>query len=446
MNFNNIHKIYFIGIGGIGMSNLARYFKHFGKDVSGYDKTRTDLTKELENEGIHITYEDSLETLPELSLEDSLVVFTPAIPADHKQKNELIRRGFQLYKRSEVLGLITQNTYCLAVSGTHGKTSTTSLLGHILHENKVESTAFLGGICENYNSNLILGGDKISVVEADEFDRSFLRLSPDAIVITSMDADHLDIYGEHDELKKSFQEFVDKLPENGILITKKGLPIQGLTYAVEETADFEAQNVRVENGAFLYDVRYKDMIYPDFELHMPGRHNIENALAATAMALQAGLNFDQIKSGIKTFKGIKRRFSIHYNKEVGYVDDYAHHPTEIDAIIDGVRELFPNKKILGVFQPHLFSRTRDFADDFAQSLSQLDELILMDIYPARELPIEGITSEWLLSKINLKNKELGALENTYDKIKSKNFDVLLTIGAGNIDTLVQPITNWLETR
>ncbi len=447
MNLDRIHNVYFIGIGGIGMSALARYFKSAGKEVYGYDKTETVLTKKLASEGIHITYEDKIETIPEnIKPENSLIVFTPAIPKDHVQKNELVKRGFYLYKRSEVLGIITKNTTCLAVAGTHGKTSTTSLLGHILHENHVESTAFLGGIAENYNSNLILGGTQYSVVEADEFDRSFLKLSPDMIAITSMDADHLDIYGEHAALEKSFQDFVNQLPEDGVLITKKGLPIQGITYAVEEDADVVAQNIRVENGAFVFDVNYKGTLFPHFELFLPGRHNIENALAAITVAVQIGLEWDEIKKAIRSFKGIKRRFSIHYNEEVVYIDDYAHHPTELNAAFDAVREMYPGKKLLAVFQPHLFSRTRDFADDFAQSLAQADELILMDIYPAREEPIEGVTSEWLLHKIPSEKKEIGTLENTIDKIKEKEFDVLLTVGAGNIDTLVEPLKQWLNER
>lgn len=447
MNLNTIHNVYFIGIGGIGMSALARYFKSIGKKVAGYDKTETTLTKELTSEGISITYEDRVETIPEnITLDDSLIVFTPAIPENHLQKNELLTRGFHLYKRSEVLGIITENTVCLAVAGTHGKTSTTSLLGHILHQNKVESTAFLGGIAENYNSNLILGGTKYSVVEADEFDRSFLKLSPDIISITSMDADHLDVYGEHAALEESFQDFVDSLPKEGKLITKKGLPIQGITYAIEEEADVMAQNVRVENGAFVFDVNYKGKLYTDFELFLLGRHNIENALAAITMAIQIGLQFDEIKKAIRSFKGIKRRFSIHYQKEVVYIDDYAHHPTELNAAFNAVREMYPNKKLLTVFQPHLFSRTRDFVDDFAQSLAQSDELILMDIYPAREESIKGVTSEWLLHKIPLEKKEIGTLENTIDKIKAKEFDILLTVGAGNIDTLVKPLKQWLNER
>ncbi|MFV0237838.1 MAG: UDP-N-acetylmuramate--L-alanine ligase [Flavobacteriales bacterium] len=447
MNLRELHNVYFLGIGGIGMSALARYFKSVGKQVLGYDKTPTLLTQRLESEGIYITYEDLVESIPkEMTSKNSLVVYTPAIPENHIQRNELTKRGFQLYKRSEVLGLITKNTTCLAVAGTHGKTSTTSLLGHILHENKVESTAFLGGICENYNSNLILGGNQYSVVEADEFDRSFLKLSPDVIAITSMDADHLDIYKEHTALEESFQDFVNKLSEKGVLITKKGLPIQGITYAIEEPADFIAKDVRIENGAFVFNVWNKDKLYKDFKLYLPGRHNIENALAAISMALETGLSLEEIKKSIQTFKGIKRRFSIHYNKEVVYIDDYAHHPTELNATFDAVREMFPNKKLLVVFQPHLFSRTQDFIEDFAKSLARVDELILMDIYPARELPIEGVTSKWLLSKIELEEKEIGTLEDTLEKIKEKEFDVLLTVGAGSIDLLVEPINKWLNER
>ncbi len=445
MDINKVHSVYFIGVGGIGMSGLARYFQSINKKVFGYDKTTTVLTEKLEEEGIIVTYEDSIETIPdEINSKDSLVIFTPAIPNDNLQMNYLLEKGFNIYKRSEVLGFITKSTKCLAVAGTHGKTSTSSLLGHILFDNNINSSAFLGGICENYNSNLILGGDEYSVVEADEFDRSFLKLSPNIIAITSMDADHLDIYGEYEELEKSFEEFVSKLPSDGVLITKKGLPIQGITYAIEEEADFIARNIRVNKGAFLFDVENKGQTYKDFIIYLPGRHNIENALASIVIALEVGLTYDEIKNSIKNFKGIKRRFSIHYNKDVIYIDDYAHHPTELNAVIDAIKEMFPGKKILGVFQPHLFSRTQDFVDDFVESLSQFDELILMDIYPARELPIQGVTSEWLLRKIKIENKELANLKNVMSKIKGKDFDILLTVGAGSIYKLVEPLKEWLN--
>lgn len=447
INIKKIDTVYFIGIGGIGMSALARYFKYAGKKVLGYDRIKTDLTRQLQKEGIPITYEDSLKTLPAyLNLNDSLIVYTPAIPKNHVQTNELIKRGFPLYKRSEILGMITQNTTCIAVSGTHGKTSTASLLGHILYENNIKSTAFFGGICENYQSNLILGGNEYSVVEADEFDRSFLKLSPDIIIITSMDADHLDIYGAHDELEKSFQEFVGKLSETGRLITRKKLPIQGTTYAIDGKADMAAQNIRIKNGIFIFDVLHEGSTHYDFELSLPGKHNIENALAAITVARILGLSFEEIRASIKTFRGIKRRFSIHYNKKRVYIDDYAHHPAELDAVINTVKELFIEKKLLVVFQPHLYSRTRDFAEAFAKSLSQADELIIMDIYPARELPIEGITSKWLLSKISLANKQLANRTSVLDKIKASDFEVLLTAGAGNIDTLVTPIKKWLNEK
>ncbi len=435
---------YFIGAGGIGMSALARYFKYLEKVVLGYDKTPTELTNQLEKEGIDLHFEDHLDKIPNfLTPENTLVIYTPAVPMEHKELNYFLDNGFQVMKRSEVLGEITRSSYGIAVAGTHGKTTTSSILGHILHESGLESTAFLGGVLENYDTNFLINGNKITVSEADEFDRSFLRLSPKIGIITSMDADHLDIYGNKEEFEQTFKEFSQKITEK--LFVRKGLPIPNAsTYGVESGADFDAVNIRIENGIYHFDLNTPAGVYENFELKLPGKHNVENATAAIAVALHLQVPVAKIKQALEDFRGVKRRFNRWDIKGKIYIDDYAHHPTELNAVISSVKEMFPEKKILGVFQPHLFTRTRDFIDGFAESLSQFDELVLLDIYPARELPIDGITSQALADKINLKNKEVCSLSEAMELIKSKDFDVLVTVGAGNIDTLVKPIKKWLD--
>lgn len=435
---------YFIGAGGIGMSALARYFKSLEKVVLGYDKTPTELTLQLEKEGIDLHFEDHLDKIPNfLTPENALIIFTPAVPKNHQELNYFLQNGFTVMKRSEVLGEITRNTFGIAVAGTHGKTTTSSILGHILKEADLKSTAFLGGVVQNYDSNIILNGAEITVSEADEFDRSFLRLSPKIGIITSMDADHLDIYGSKEEFEQTFIEFSRKVTEK--LFVRKGLPISGAsTYGVESGADFDAENIRIENGIYRFDVKTPDATFRDFVLKLPGKHNVENAVAAIAVALYLKIPAEKIRSGLENFIGVKRRFNRWDINGKVYIDDYAHHPTELNAVIHSVKEMFPGKKVLGVFQPHLFSRTRDFQDGFAKSLEQFDELILLEIYPAREEPIEGVTSSALLEKIRLDRKEVIALENTLDLIKTKDFDVLVTVGAGNIDTLVKPIKEWMN--
>lgn len=434
---------YFIGAGGIGMSALARFFKFNGKEVLGYDKTPTDLTNQLQKEGIDVHFEDNLAYIPkELTPQNTLVIYTPAVPKDHLEYNYFLSNGFQVLKRSEVLGEITKNSFGIAVAGTHGKTTTSSLIGHILHEAGLESTSFLGGILENYNSNIIIGGNEITVSEADEFDRSFLRLSPKIAVITSMDADHLDIYGDKEAFEQTFIEFSQKATEK--LFIRNGLPIENATtYGVESEADFDALNIRIENGNYHFDLRTPNGVFGDFEIKLPGRHNVENATAAIAVSLYLNIPVTTIKSALKSFLGIKRRFNRWEINGKVYIDDYAHHPTELNAVIESVRAMFPKETVLGVFQPHLYSRTRDFLEGFAKSLSQFDELILLDIYPAREKPIEGVNSEALLNLVELEAKELASLSNAVERIKSKDFDVIVTVGAGNIDTLVQPIKNLL---
>ncbi|MBE7689205.1 UDP-N-acetylmuramate--L-alanine ligase [Tenacibaculum piscium] len=445
MNLKAIHNVYFIGIGGIGMSAIAQYFAVNGKNVFGYDKTPSPITQKLENIGVKIHFEDAVENIETscLNKQETFVVYTPAIPKTHQELNYFINNGFKVLKRAEILGEITKNTKCLAVAGTHGKTTTSAILGHIMQP--VKATSFLGGIAENYNSNLILGEDKISVVEADEFDRSFLKLSPNIACITSMDADHLDIYGENEMLQASFNEFANKVTDT--LIIAKGLPLKGLTYAIDETADYQAYNVKIGTGNYIFDVKTPTSEIKNIEFNLPGKHNMMNALAALAMADVYGISLENIKHQLKTFKGVQRRFSYKIKTEkIVLIDDYAHHPTEINAVINSVREMYPNKKVLGVFQPHLFTRTKDFVDDFANALSKFDSLLLLDIYPARELPIKGVNSTWLLDKVIMENKMLVAKENLSDEILKNGSNIVIMIGAGDIGLLVPQIKEDLNKK
>ena len=446
MNLNQIHNVYFIGIGGIGMSNLARYFKNLGKNVSGYDKTPSALTNELIASGISIHFEDSIDAIPkDFYIENTLVIITPAVPKTHSEWNYFLERDFQVKKRAEVLGIITKDTFCFAVAGTHGKTTTSGILGHILYESGADVTAFIGGIVENYNSNLIGSGKTITVVEADEFDRSFLHLHPNIACITSMDADHLDIYGTSEAIEESFLEFASKIEDKSNLFITKELPLEGVTCAVNEDAVFKAFNVRIGNGSYVFDVQTPTEVIKDLHFGLPGRHNLMNALMAIAMAKLFGTPTDAIAKAIASFKGIKRRFSYQIKTEAKvYIDDYAHHPTEINAVHQAVRELYPNQKVLAVFQPHLFSRTRDFADDFATSLSAFDEVILLDIYPAREQPMEGITSQWLMDKMINNNKKIVAKNNLIPAILESTATIIVTIGAGDIGELVPLIKKAID--
>ena len=441
MNLNQIHNVYFIGIGGIGMSALARYFKNIGKQVSGYDKTPTMLTDELIESGISIHFEDNIDLIPkDYYIENTLVIITPAVPKNHSEWNYFLERDYQVKKRAEVLGIITKDTFCFAVAGTHGKTTTSSILGHILFESGADVTAFIGGIVENYNSNLIGSGKTVTVVEADEFDRSFLHLHPNIACITSMDADHLDIYGTSAAIEESFIEFASKVEDKSNLFITKELPIEGVTCAVNEDAVFKAFNVRIGNGSYTFDVQTPTEIIKDLQFGLPGKHNLMNALMAIAMAKLFGTPTDAIAKAIASFKGIKRRFSYQIKTDkLVYIDDYAHHPTEINAVHQAVRELYPNQKVLAIFQPHLFSRTRDFADDFAKSLSAFDEVVLLDIYPARELPMEGITSQWLMDKMTNNDKKLVIKNDLIPTILASDATVIVTIGAGDIGELVPTI-------
>jgi len=447
MELSNINRVYFVGIGGIGMSALARYFAKRGCIVCGYDKTRTILTDQLEQEGILISFLDEEGAIPVAFSEkydDTLVVYTPAIPKNSNILNFFQRKGFELKKRSQVLGIISEGMYCVAVAGTHGKTTTSSMVAHILTNTGFGCTAFLGGITTNYNTNVLYGKNNVVVVEADEYDRSFLTLHPDVAIITSMDADHLDIYGDESHLHESFNLFADQLKENGRLFVKDGLPIAGITYSATGESALNAKNIRVEEGCFVFDFEDGYTTIKDLKLAMPGKHNVENATAAIGAALSLGIRPKDVKKAIANFKGVKRRFEtvVKTDNHI-YIDDYAHHPEELRACFDAVRQLYPEKKLTVVFQPHLFTRTRDFADDFAKVLSTADDIVLLDIYPARELPIEGITSQMLLNKITNKNKQVCAKDSAVELIKSKNAELVLTVGAGDIDTLIEPVKNAL---
>lgn len=448
MDSGTFKNTYFIGIGGIGMSALARYFKSIGKAVTGYDKTPTQLTDELQGDGIPVHFEDDVNAIPPgFGKEDTLVVVTPAVPKDHAEWNHFLSNGYTVKKRAEVLGLITQDTFCLAVAGTHGKTTTSSILAHILYVAKADMTAFLGGIVENYDSNIVGSGASVTVVEADEFDRSFLHLHPDVACITSMDADHLDIYGDDASIKASFSEFAGKVSDKSKLFIAKGLPLGGVTVAVEEQADVTAQRVRIESGSYAFDIHTPQQMIEGVRFGLPGRHNLMNALMASAMALTYGVSAEDVKDALASFRGVRRRFSYQIREqELVYIDDYAHHPTEIDAVRQAVYELYPGKKVLAVFQPHLYSRTRDFIDGFAKSLSGFDQVVLLDIYPARELPMEGVTSEWLLGKIDNPSKRLVSKEGLFGILKESDADVYVTIGAGDIGEMTSDIKQVLHEK
>ncbi len=440
----HIKNIYFIGIGGIGMSALARYFKFLGKNVAGYDKTSTQITSDLEALGINIHFDDHVDNIPQVfkNVKDTLVVYTPAIPKDHKELNYVRDCGFAIMKRAQVLGEITKNVYTLAVAGTHGKTTTTAILAHLLKESGAKVTAFLGGISENYNSNLVLEGNEVVVVEADEFDRSFLQLHPDIGAITSMDADHLDIYEKANALEESFIEFSSKVKDH--LLIRNGLPISGLTFGIEDNSAYSAQNIKIDNGTYVFDLKTPKQIIRDLHLNLPGKHNLLNAITAFAIAMIYGSPTTSLAKALLTFKGVQRRFSYQIKTEdLVFVDDYAHHPTEINALHQAVREMHPGKRVLAIFQPHLYSRTRDFAADFAASLSQFDEILLLDIYPARELPIAGVTSKWLLEMVDSDHKKLVSKENLIEEIKKSNLEVIVTIGAGDIGEEVKDIKEAL---
>lgn len=429
------------------MSALARYFKFIGKEVAGYDKTETPLTIELSDHAISVHYKDDLELVPKpfLNPEETLVVYTPAVKSTHSEYQYFLRNDFVIKKRSEVLGLITKDSFCFAVAGTHGKTTTSSILAHLLRETGTPLTAFLGGISEDFNSNFLLEGTEYSVVEADEFDRSFLRLSPNVACITSMDADHLDIYGNAQELQKSFLDFVARIKPGGKLFVRKGLPLNGITYGIEDDSDYCIRNLKIEHGTYIFDLGTPEGTFTGVRFNKPGRHNLLNGLVAFAMAIQAGSPPYRLAEALASFKGVQRRFSYRIkNEDFVLIDDYAHHPTEIDAVYDAIVEMHPNKRILAIFQPHLFSRTKDFGDDFAKSLSKFPSVLLLEIYPAREEPMEGIDAAWLMGKMTNAQTKVVEKGDLVSEIKAQNPEVLVMMGAGDIGLEIMKVTKELE--
>lgn len=450
---NSYKNIYFIGIGGIGMSAIARYYKFKGCNVSGYDKTPSELTGELIAEGIGVHYEDNTDFIPK-DVENTLVVYTPAIPHDLKELLYVHEHGYTLLKRSKTLGEIAKGQRCLAVAGTHGKTTTSTLLAHIFTDSKVGCSAFLGGISKNYDTNLLVSHNPTIVAEADEFDRSFLQLFPEIAVITAMDADHLDIYGDLKHVHEAFQAFAGQV--SGTVITKLGLDITPnhtkariMRYSYNDPrADFYADNLRKDEcGYFTFNLKYPDGVIKDCRVGVPGWVNVENAVAASAIALVYGIDPEAIRHALGTFLGVKRRFDIHVNRPgCAYIDDYAHHPNEISTAISSMRDIFPGRRLTAIFQPHLYTRTRDFADEFAKALSAVDKLILLDIYPAREEPIPGVSSRLIFDKVTAPEKVLLKKEMLMKYLEDEKIDTLITFGAGNIDRFIPQITEMLSKR
>jgi UDP-N-acetylmuramate--alanine ligase len=456
---NKFTNYYFLGIGGIGMSAIARYYNVRGFKVAGYDRTQTKLTDDLRTEGIDVIYDPVVEKIPAafLDIVKTLVVLTPAIPEDHPQLIYFREMGFKVMKRAEVLGYITANNKGICIAGTHGKTTTSTITAHLLYQSKVDCSAFLGGISNNYNTNLLLSRESnFVVIEADEYDRSFHQLSPYMAVITSADADHLDIYGTHEAVRESFEHFASLVKPGGALIVRKGIDIHPVlqkgvklySYSMDQGGDFHAENIRSKPGEIRFDFVTPTDTIADVRLGVPVKINVENSVAAMALAWLSGVNPDELRTGLSSFSGIYRRFNIIYqSKGLVYIDDYAHHPKELSAGISSIREMYPGKKITGIFQPHLFTRTRDFADDFATVLSTLDELILLDIYPARELPIEGVDSAMLLAKVDLEKKQLCSKDSILKLLSERNdLEVLVTFGAGDIDAMVPEIKKVLKLK
>ena len=458
MEIPSYKYVYLVGVGGIGMSALARYFNHQGFKVAGYDRTETELTRALASEGVDVHYDDSISLIPSdfrNNPADTLVIYTPAIPSDHNELNYLIANGFKVIKRSVALGVIAASKRTLGVAGTHGKTTTSTLLSHLLVEALGGVNAFLGGIAKNYSTNLLLSKNDVLVAEADEFDRSFLQLFPNAAVITSTDADHLDIYGSHEAVLRSFADFINQIKPGGALVLKQGVevPLENkeiavYRYSIDKGGDYHAENiVRNSNGTYTFDIVTPKTRIEACTLGVPGWINVENAIAAVALALTVTDDTEALKRALASFGGVKRRFDFYINTPtLTFLDDYAHHPEELRASISSVKAMFPNRKVCGIFQPHLYTRTRDFAEGFAQSLSLLDEVILLDIYPARELPIEGVTSQIIFDKITTPNKVLITKNELLDVLSKRDIDVLMTVGAGDIDKLVEPIADMLKNR
>ena len=441
----NYKHIYFLGIGGIGMSSIALYLLNENKVVGGYDKVKSEITDTLISQGATINFNDEFKIIPKsfLDKENTLIVYTPAIPLSNKQFVFFKKSGFTIMKRSELLGEISKDKFCIAIAGTHGKTTTSSILSHILFDNNLNFTSFVGGISENYNTNLIQNGSEIILVEADEFDRSFLTLNPNIACVTSIDADHLDIYENEMELKKSFNQFKNNIKKDGVLFVNDQIPMNGMTYGFNSNSNYFISNYRVDDEVAHFDINFKKSII-SIQFKMQGKHNALNALVAFAIGNFLGINNDDIQKSLSTFKGVKRRFSYILKSPRVIIDDYAHHPTEIDAVQKSVKEMYPGKKITAVFQPHLYTRTRDFMDQFAESLSEFDEIILTDIYPAREEPIKNIDSQALLKKIKSNRKLISKKSNLSSCLKNSKSDVFVIMGAGDISDEVQLIKEKIE--
>lgn len=450
MNLHALHKMYFIGIGGVGMSALARYFNTKGVKIYGYDKTETSFTDELIKEGMRIHFEENIDWIPK---DVDLVVYTPAIPADHKELEYYKSNNYKVWKRSDLLEKVTEHMFTIAVAGTHGKTTTSTMVAHILRSSGNDCSAFLGGVSVNYHTNFLPGKNNMVVVEADEFDRSFLKLHPDIAVITSVDADHLDVYHTKEELQKSYLQFSKLVKPNGTLVVKNNLPINSklnisnkIIYDTDSTdVDAYSSNLNLRDDCFVFDYSGKLGSIKNILLGVPGKHNVENAVAAISVALLAKVEKEKIKKALSDFKGVKRRFEyiVRTGKHI-FIDDYAHHPQEIESFLSAVKEIYPKKKLTCVFQPHLYTRTRDFANDFAKSLSLCDELVLLPIYPARKKPIKGVNSEMILNKVDLKNKRVSSKDELLKIIKDEKPELVATVGAGDIDQLVEPIRKILS--
>lgn len=454
-----MRNIFFVGIGGIGMSAIARFFLHEGKNVAGYDRTQTPLTMELERLGAEVCYSDEVSLIPDIfhNIENTLVVYTPAIPSTHSQLNFFFDKGYRVIKRSKILGEVTKGKFLMAVAGTHGKSSTTTLLSYLNHTGGIDGTgsAFLGAISKNFETNMVLGsGDRVAV-EADEFDRSFLQLYPDIALITSVDADHLDIYGNHETMLEGFTAFTSQIKAGGTLIYRHGIPLkvtnEGIkiyTYSYDDSnSDFYAKNIsKDKDGLYTFSVVCADgNIIEDCHLGIAGRVNVENAIGAISMMWVAGFDEKGLKEGLRTFSGLRRRFDVRYRSEnIIYIDDYAHHPSELAATIGSVRDIYPERKITAIFQPHLFTRTRDFVDGFAATLSTVDKLILLPIYPAREEPIEGVSTKIIFDRVTLKDKIIVEKSELIDYLKGEELDILISFGAGDIDTLCEPIEKMVR--
>jgi UDP-N-acetylmuramate--alanine ligase len=449
LKLEDIKKVYFIGIGGIGMSAIARFFNERGVAVSGYDKTSTSLTEQLVKEGIFIHFDDNTQKAP---LDADLVIYTPAIPKEHTELKMYQNSKVPLMKRSEVLGIISQGSFCIAVSGSHGKTTVSAMITHVLKESGHDCSAFLGGISVNLNSNYVNGKNNVVVIEADEYDRSFHRLDPDIAIITAVDTDHLDIYGTKKNIEEAFLVFTERLKKDGSLIVQKNVSILPqlkadhlITYSLNDLAAMNhCTAYQIIDGKYHVEIENKAHEKFAYTLGVAGYHNVENSLAAISVAQLLNIPFEKVASALQTFKGIKRRFEyVFENEKMVYIDDYAHHPEEINVFLGSLKEMFPNKKICVIFQPHLFSRTKDLQDDFAKSLSSIDQLYLLDIYPAREQPMEGVSSALILDKVSIDKKEIISKERLLEKLAHDDFDVLATIGAGDIDTMIQPIKKIL---